>query len=386
MRERNGNAVRSWQQFESQLPKGWKIEPTDVGVEQNDTPIEDGLDVFNALVELSWIDKSIEEIFKELQIEELTNTEWEKVFLKEWYRVDKSDLPYIFLNKYYCGKWAYIKKGEQIFYGQVDVNSRPYKMKTSKGILKMPSVCVVEQSGDKHYVFFPMKALLSNDETSFNILYWQQARPENERQSIERQIMELLVKLATCGEKKTILETNTVFEKIEELCRNSGVIDKVHIENWMLKMHFIWRKVIDTDNNYVPMVLPPCYIGIDLRDYRIRGSASYHPHILNDNSLCLGGTLTDLAQRCIQNRDILTLIGGLIQFANSWTSSDADGSGREPAFCIKKYINEKGDESNWKELFESLGITREDIKLTIEGNLSSESFGGEFKRFIWANE
>ena len=78
VRTRNGNAVRSWQQFESNLPKGWHIEPTSVGVEKNDTELGDWFEAFKVLLELSWIEKPIEEIYQELRAEELTNSNGER--------------------------------------------------------------------------------------------------------------------------------------------------------------------------------------------------------------------------------------------------------------------------------------------------------------------
>ncbi len=49
----NGQQVRSWSQFESNLPK-LSTEPVSVKVEENDTKIE-GYPVFEKLVELSGI-------------------------------------------------------------------------------------------------------------------------------------------------------------------------------------------------------------------------------------------------------------------------------------------------------------------------------------------
>lgn len=380
--------VRSWQEFESTLPKGWKIEPVNVGVEKNDIELGKTFEAFKTLVELSGIDKTLDELFKELNVEELTNSNWEQIFLLSWTKATPFQLMQAFINRYYALNYAYIKVWDKIIKWRIETTDREYKMKTSKWIITMPSLCVVNGS-ERNYVFFPIKAIISEDEESFYSLYWQQPVEENERHTIETQIMNLLAKLSNCHKQQTILETNSIWEKIEELCRNSGTVKKVYIQNGMLKMDFNWRKVVDTDDNYVPMVLPPCIIGVDLRNYVIRGSAREHPHILSDNTLCLGGTLTDLAQKCIQDKDIYTLVGWLIQFANSWTSSDADQSWREPAYCIKNWLeNHYSGDTNWEEIFEKAWISKEDVKNTIENNLWEDSFYyfSTFQDFIWANE
>ena len=383
VRTTNWTAVRTWQQFESNLPKGWEIEPVSVGVEQNDTIIEEPLEVFKILIELSWIDKSEEEVLQDLRIEKYTNANGDLCFY-DWAFIQPKEILYRFLSHYYADKWAFIKVGDREIYGKVYVEDRRYKMKTSKWKLIMPLI-FVSSNNEKHYVFFPMKALLQDSERNLVNIVQNTVVQENDRHSIETQIISLLEKLAVISTPKTVVEINKVYERIEEACRNSGVIRKVSVESWKLKLDFGWRKATDTDREYSPFVLPPCQIIIDLANFTLRGNDEYHPHILYDKSLCLGWTLTDLAHRCVENRDLYSLVCGLIQFGNSWTSNDVGDSERHPAFCVQRYV-ENGWEHNRAEELEGTWITKEDITNTLAYEMSVEDLNSpSFLEFLGYN-
>lgn len=295
-------------------------------------------------------------------MERLTNSEWEQKFwdsdnarLEDWF-----GLCYKFLSRNYHRRWAYIKVGDREIYGQVSVSDRRFHMKTSIGTLVMPAIYVSDTvSGENKYVFFPMSALLSESEQALFELYRTTSAPEDTTQ-LEMQIMRLVEQLSLAKNKRaSVIETNGQFAEIEEMCRTSGVIEKLYVQDWKLVLQFCWRTVMDTDWERNAMVLPPFQLLIDLRNYTVRGNRCYHPHIMGDYSLCMGWRLTDLVQKCITDRDLKTLVGGMIDFGNSWTSSDAWESDREPWDCIYRYCRD--NTVDWA----NVPISKEDILDTI---------------------
>jgi len=375
----NGQQVaRSWTQFESQLPQ-WKIEPVSVEVKENDTELE-GYPVFEKLVKLSGIDSTPEEVIKDLWFEKFTNSLWELKFWSEGDRLleDWFWLCLRFLQRNYHRRRAYVKVGDREIYWLVSVGWRRFHMKTPEWTLIMPSMCIADTfTGENKYVFFPMSALLKEEEQALFELY-KTTRPSSDTSQLEMQIMSLLEKLTMArSQKPTISETNNVFSDIEEMCRASWTIKRLSVVDWRLVLEFDWRKVIDTDHSYGPMVLPPCKLLIDLRNYTVRWEWRYHPHIMGDNSLCMGWTLTDLVQKCITNRDLKTLVGWMIDFGNSWTSSDAMGCDRCPAGRIERYY--ENEWINW----ENIPIDLHDIARTFEDcSYSTDTLWSTFNSLI----
>lgn len=377
--------ARTRAQFESNLPKGWTIEPVSVGVEQNDTVIEDWFEVFKILVELSEIGKTPEEVMSELWVRPYKDENGEFVFVKWDEAFDGFMLCYQFLCRFYNNKRAFIKVGDREIYWVVRVDMRKFRMKTSKGILVMPAVSVESSWTEKSSIFFPMKALLEDWEQGLINLYNWYRVPTNERDEIEKQIMALLEKLAMTSWPKTILETNKIWEEIENLCKNAWTIKKVDVANWKLTLYFNWRLATDTDWNEEPKVLPPFNLVIDLGNFTVRGQERRHPHALGWNSLCMWATLTDLVQNCVRNRDLCSLVAWMIQFWNSWTSSDVWTWDRHPAECIIRYVNSNG----WNEWeLEGTWITRENIANTIIDILdwSEHCNNSEFEDFLSDND
>ena len=362
MRVNGTQVARSWTQFESQLPQ-WKIEPVVVEVEKNDTVIE-GYPAFEKLVELSWIGMTPKEILSDLWIEKYTNEEWELKFYDKQNSEFTNEfwICYKFLNRNYHRRWAFVKVGDREIYWMTQVAGRKYKMPTSEWVIVMPAIYIQNhRTGENEYVFFPISALLSDSEQALFELYRRNTVLDNEAVALEQEILNKLVKLSEMRKQvPSIAESNNQFAEIEEMCRASWTIKKLSVVDWRLVLDFDWRKVIDTDHSYSPMVLPPCKLLIDLRNYTVRWEWRYHPHIMSDNSLCMGWNLTDLVQKCIENRDLKTLVGGMIDFGNSWTSSDAAGCDRCPAGRIERYY-----ESVWID-WENLPIDLHDIARTFE--------------------
>lgn len=379
----NGQQVaRSWTQFESQLPQ-WKIEPVSVEVKENNTKIE-GYPVFEKLVELSGIEQTPEQIISDLWFEKMTNSQWELKFWNEWNNelIDRFGLCQKFLSRNYHRRWAYVKVGDREIYWMCQVSGRRFHMKTPEWILTMPATYIQnQQTGEASYVFFPIKALLSEGEQALFELYRTSipVAGSNQRATLEQEIMTRLEKLSILrDEKPTISDTNSQFWKIEQMCKDSWTIKKLSIQDWKLVLDFDWRVVIDTDWERNWMVLPPFQLLIDLRNYTVRWNRCYHPHIMGDYSLCMGWKLTDLVSDCIAKRDLTTLVGWMIDFWNSWTSSDAWDSDRHPAECIVSYYSNNGV-SNWNDL----PVSKEAIDNTLYDRwLERSELGSEFSNLF----
>lgn len=107
-------------------------------------------------------------------------------------------------------------------------------MKTPEGILTMPAMRIADQrTGENQYVFFPVSALLSESEQALFELYRTATpAPGNTRAQLEQEIMMRLTRLSELKDTpQTITDTNTQFNEIEEMCRNSGVIKKISIQD-----------------------------------------------------------------------------------------------------------------------------------------------------------
>lgn len=375
MRLEGQTPARTWTQFESNLPAG-KIEPVSVEVKENDTKVE-GMAVFESLVKMSWIDRTPDQVVEDLNLEKMTNQDWEVKFW-DWNHnnlLDRFWLSRKFLFNNYQGRWAYIKVGEKEIYGQVNVDDRRVKMKTPEWILTMPSITVSDQfSGENKSVFFPVSALLTESEQALFELY-RHVNVNEDVAQLEMQIMRLLEQLAVAnGKNATISETNTQLADIETMCKNCGTIKKLCVEDWKLVLEFDWRIAMDSDGNTNWMVLPPVKILIDLRSFTVRWNRTFHPHVMSDYTLCMGGRLTELVQDCITKRDLKTLVGGMIEFWNSRTSSDAGESDRHPAGCIVRYNRDM-----WPIDWTNLPVSIDDIKRTMENRWRGiEELGPDF--------
>lgn len=98
----------------------------------------------------------------------------------------------------------------------------------------MPAMRIADQrTGENKYVFFPMSALLSESEQALFELYRTASpAPGNTRAQLEQEIMMRLTRLSELRDRpQTITETNTQFNEIEQMCKNSGVIKKLYIQD-----------------------------------------------------------------------------------------------------------------------------------------------------------
>ena len=93
------------------------------------------------------------------------------------------------------------------------------------------------------------------------------------------------------------------------------------------------------------MVLPPCTLIIDVANHAVKGGRAYHPHIVNGHNLCMGGVLTNMVNECMNNKSMKGLVEAMVQFGNSYTSSDCGLSNddRAPAGCVYRYLRDCDD-------------------------------------------
>lgn len=337
--------VRTRTQFESNLPKGWQVEPVPVEAEKNDRLVEDPYEVFKALVELSGTEKTPEQILKELDVSKFTDAEgndkWFANRTMNW--LTGIELPYRFLLAYYDGHYAFVKVWDREIYGQVKVeNHWQFKMPTRLWTLVMPYV-YIRTSNENVECFFPLKALLTWNEQGLFAMYRQCGVQIDERDQLEKQILADLVKLSTVKKPATVIESNKVFADIEQLCQSAGTIKSVGIHDWKLYLTFDWRIATDNSGEEPGLALPPFELSIDLNNGVVRWNRETHPHIMSDLSLCMGGTLRDLAQRCVANKDLYALVSWMVQFGDSWTSEDVWGWSRHPSNCIRRYFESSAD-------------------------------------------
>lgn len=351
--------ARNWTQFQSRLPSE-HIEPVVVADEKKNNKVE-WIEAFNALVELSWIDMPPDEVIKQLGYRILTDEEWQPCYVNSNGVSDWVVLEREFLYKFYSNHRAYVKCWDEVIYWKVYLSTSKFYMETEKGVIAMPAMWIEDElSRENKYIFFPIKALLEDWEQAFFRLnntidtHW-------DTMAIEKQIMELLIKLTTVREKKpTVIESNVQLKEIEDICRESWVVKEIYCSGWNLVLSFDWRYAIDTDWAYERMVLPPVDLKINLWSLTVRWNSQYHPHVLSDYSLCMGWRLTGIVQDCIQKRDLKTLIAGMLDFANSWTSSDVGRWDRHPGECIMRYHS--SNTTDWT----NIPVDKDDILRTIE--------------------
>lgn len=96
----------------------------------------------------------------------------------------------------------------------------------------MPSITVSDQfSGENKSVFFPVSALLTEDEQALFELY-RHANVNEDTAQLEMQIMRLLEQLAVAnGKNTTVSETNAQLADIETMCKNCGTIKKLCVDD-----------------------------------------------------------------------------------------------------------------------------------------------------------
>ena len=96
----------------------------------------------------------------------------------------------------------------------------------------MPCMYVSDTvSGENKYVFFPMAALLKDSEQALFELCRTTTAPSDTTQ-LEMQIMRLVEQLSLAKSRRaSVLETNSQFADIEEMCRTSGVIEKLYVQD-----------------------------------------------------------------------------------------------------------------------------------------------------------
>ena len=348
-------------EFESNIP-ALEINPVSVGATENDTKIEWVEDTLKVLIELSWVEETLEQLLDRLHLRKATLEDWTVLYIST---DDRRPLDPIkeFLHHYYEGEWAYLRTPTWDLYWQVKIWPEG-EMKTEKWILTMPTVIVGWER-----IFFPVDAILSSSEKNLYDIYMNWGTDTTEKDNIEKQIMDLLIRLSTINNDVDIVWTNKFTKDIVSFCEQVWTVRKLDIDNWVISIQFWWRKAVDTSwqwGNYV--VLPPCLIRIDIRDRVVKGGEQYHPHILHNHELCMGWVLTDMVNQAMTKQNLKGLVECMVQFWNSYTSSDCHFSWeRCPAQNVLRYLANH----SWDDDYEKCEVRVSDIFKTILDTFST---------------
>lgn len=378
MRKKTQRGTANKVKLETNIPN-LEINPTVIGATENDNRIEWVEETLKVLFELSGVEETFEDFLNERHIKKATLEDWTEFYFDErnWTR---ADLVFQFLVKYYDWKYAYLRTPSwEDIYWRISIGDE-WEMHTEKWILTMPLVKV----GGKN-VFFPVSAILTPEEQSLYEMYKQYATSVSEKDSIEKQIMDLMIRLSTIS-TEDIVESNNFMKEIIDYCEHSWTVQKLSLNNGKVYLDFGWRYWKDTDwagEDYI--TLPPCQLIIDIPNHIVKGWECYHPHILWWHSLCMGWTLSDMVNTCLNEKSMKWLVECMVQFANSYTSSDCglQNDDRSPAGCLKRYCYEAS--CRWDEVdYANLPVRFEDIMKTAikYWNRPRESFWNGFKNSL----
>lgn len=358
-----------------------EINPTVIGAIENDTKIEWEENTLRVLFELSGVEETVEQFMDKWNATKATLADWTEIYYSKLYN-EKIDLVDKFLSEYYQGRYAYLRTPEWDLYWAVEIGWE-WEMKTEKWILTMPMVRVAGKS-----VFFPVSALLSHDERELYEMYKQFATDVSEKDAIEKQIMELMIKLATIWQwpNTDIVDSNKFMAEITDLCKTVWTVKKLSLQSGKLIMNFAWRYGLDNSWAWQPrVVLPPCQLTIDIPNRIVKGWACYHPHILGGHSLCMGWELSDRVNTFMRDKSLKWLVECMLQFGNSYTSEDCgfQNDDRAPAGCLKRYCYETYNSGESVD-YTNLPVRFEDIMKTaiMYRNRPRESFWNDFKNSL----
>lgn len=342
MLDSNGQELWTTQQaveMTADLPTDLK-EPVELVAETeeqiSDELITEPLKVLEILLEICQVWKTVDEYLDSNNISILTDREWKNVFLKDSHIIE--DIVNWFFIEEYDWKYAYIKQVNSetpAKFGAIWLSlGDKRELRTKYWKILVPKLTV-----QGLVWLFPVTALISDSEL-YLYNYTNRYGEDNDKHLLEQEIMTKLIEL--CNPKpSTIIETNNLFWDIEQMCKEAGTIKRVSFWNGVLQLAFDWRYWNDTDNasNNPRRILPPFVLCIDMIGKKLYSPDGYHPHRLGRDNLCLGSRLAALRDTCFDSKDLKGLTKGMIQFWNSWTSSDAQRTDRDPKECVKNYIS-----------------------------------------------
>lgn len=313
----------------SDIKVGEPLEPEKV-IEYDcpNVEITDQKEAFGYVLKISGYEWTIEDYFKEKNLDIWTNANWESLVMDRGWRVYKN-LIRDFLQEHYVWQYAYLKKWDSELYWRVQL--RPYDslMKSPYGVIHMPLMTV-----DNVPIFFPMNKLLTREQVSTYELYnWKQE--DFDRVELEKKIMADLITYSQLW-VKNITNAKDIFDRIQKECEKIWTVSGLRFDNWILNIRFDWRMLVDSSWTYWPLAAPPFTIMVDFRNKEISWDWE-HPHNLHPD-LCLGWELTRLKDKCFKDRDIYWLAMWLVQFWNQWTSTDAGHTSRDVPHCVLRYL------------------------------------------------
>ena len=339
----------------SEIEAGKPLEPKEVkDYECPDIEIDSPKETLEAILKLSGEDKSIEDWLKEKNYTIWSDSDWNQIILDSNQQIIR-DIVYEYLYNTYSWRYAYLKKGNQELYWQVSIRNYKSILNSPYGRIHMPLLMV-----DSTPVFFDKKWLLTEEEKNCYELY-NNKDTLFDQMELEKKIMHDLI-LYTTNSNKTLEQSKDLFERIKEQCETVGTIDKIEFKNWVMRIYFGWRLAKDSSWKYGWLPLPPFDISIDFINKSIICNWE-HPHNMHP-SPCLWGELTRIKDSCFRDKDIYWLTMGMIEFGNSWTSTDADHTAREPGACIRNFIVHSDSLQSW-EWLSNLPIDLKDIIKTV---------------------
>ena len=307
------------------------IEPKDVidyEVNEEVEPIKEPLEILKIFLKLNDYKWGVNKFLQARKYQILTDGDDHSVFIKNWQVVN--DIVYDVIRELYHWKSAYIKRGDYVLFGNVEV--RPYKICvcTKYGNVELPAMTV-----DGKTIYFRWKDLLSPDELEAYRMYNQKSEDFN-RLELEKKIMADLISYTQLW-TKTLDECAELVDKIKSSLSALWTVKMCKWHDGIMTLEFPIRMGTDNDGIYHPMVLAPLVIDIDFRGKRITMSGN-HPHNIGW-SPCLGWALSRLKDECFRDKDIYGLVIGMAQFGNSFTSKDCGHNDRDPSKQLIRYLN-----------------------------------------------
>ena len=304
-----------------------------------DKEITDEKEAFDIILKLSGYEWSVEEYLKEKGYKNYKAEDWTSILLdRNYYKVNNVISDYLVQN--YEWKWAYIKVKGHTVYWQVRVRQHKSMLNTPYGKIEVPLLSVNDIP-----MMFPIKYLLTPEERETYELYNDRPRSYDQME-LEKKIISDLILYSQQWPKKDMEDVKELFEKIKRECETIWTITKISFRNQIFRLEFWWRYLTDTDGRIEPQVAPPFSLDINFRDKTITCSGR-HPHNLHPDP-CLGWVLTDLRDKCFASKDIYGLVMGMVEFGNSWTSSDAANWDRDTSALLREEIR-RGN-YNWTSL------------------------------------
>lgn len=356
-------------EMKSDIAAWQPLTPKDViDYEETGLEINDPIEALGVLLKVNEVEESAEEWLKKQWIKIYSWEDWEKIFIDSNWLVIKDIIRWT-VNQKYWGKTVFLKKGDFEIYWDIVVRPFNQMLSTRYGRISCPLTTVNWTA-----VLCKWDNCLTQKQKETYELY-NNKEAEYSRMDLEKKIMGDLIAYAQLW-VKPIEETKSLFDKIEQECKRVGSIKKIEFKNQVFKIHFDWRYVTDSAWNVEPLVLPPFTLIIDFA-HKTLSWEWYHPHRMGWGNLCLWWELTKIKDVCFQDKDIYGLVMAMVQFWNTWNSSDVGATWeRHPWYQIINYL--RNNHVN----IEEIPIAFIDIYRTVSKISSTWFIDGDYSTFF----